>query len=183
MSPRARDPVSRDGSSFQLQSDTRVSVGDLCPLTSDRPVRSKTGRKLELIMDSGAFRSVIPADVAVDYPLLPFEGEPPRIGRTASGEELIPDGRRILTCGFQDGSDKTLDFLVMQKVTKPLGSISQMVARGCRVVFDSEKHGGSFLEHRASKQRHRILAKGGIFVLPLTIRRPAAGFPRQADRP
>ena len=134
-------------------------------------------------MDSGAFRSVIPADLATDYPLLPFDGEPPRVGRTASGEELVPDGRRILTCGFQEGSDKTLDFLVMQKVTKPLGSISQMVARGCRVVFDSEERGGSSLEHRASKQRHRIQAKGGIFVLPLTIRQPKAGFPRQADRP
>ena len=90
----------------------------------------------------------------------------------------MPQGRRFLNCGFQSGEDKTLDFLVMGKVTRPLGSITQMVARGCRVVFDSEDRGGSYLEHRASKQRHQIQAKGGIFVLPLTIRKPVAGFPR-----
>ena len=152
-------------------------------LAEDQGPQRGSGDKMDLIMDSGAFRSVLPADVATHYPLLGFPGEPPRVGRTATGQPLVPQGRRVLTCGFQAGNDKSLDFLVMDKVTRPLGSISQMVDRGCRVVFDSEEHGGSFIQRRASGEKHKIHARGGIFVLPVWVRKPAQGFPGQAALP
>ena len=106
-----------------------------------------------------------------------FDGQAPRVGRTASGEALEPSGRKVLRCGFQRGRDKTLEFLAMD-VTRPLGSVSQMVANGCRVVFDAEERGGSYIHHRYSGEKHKIHARGDVFVLPVWIRPP--GFPGQA---
>ena len=137
---------------------------------------------MDLIVDSGPFKSVMPVDMVPEYPTLGFAGNPPRMGRTASGAALKTKGRKVLTCGFQAGQDKTLEFLTMN-VTRALGSVSQMVANGCRVVFDAEDHGGSFIEHRRSGEKHRIHARNGVYVLPIWVREPASGFPGPAPAP
>ena len=91
----------------------------------------------------------------------------------------MAQGRQRLTCGFQKGQDKTLEFLVMD-VHRALGSVSQMVERGCRVVFDSEDKGGSYIHCRSTGERHKVYARNGVYVLPLWVREPQVGFPGQA---
>ena len=51
-------------------------------------------RRLDIVIDSGAFRSVIPPEVALHYPTEPVpENEQPR-ARTATGEEVHVLGKR-----------------------------------------------------------------------------------------
>ena len=70
------------------------------------------------------------------------------------------------------GQRKQLTFLEMP-VTRPLASISQLVEKGSRVVFDSEENGGSFIKHRGSGDKHKIYRKGEVFVLPIWIAKSA----------
>ena len=46
-----------------------------------------------------------------------------------------------------------------------------MVGNGCRVVFDSDAHGGSYLQHKATGDKHRIFLRNGVYVLPILARR------------
>ena len=55
-------------------------------------------------------------------------------------------------------------------VSKPLLSVSRMVKRGYRVVFDSEQNGGSYARHMASDKRYRLHERNGVYVLPSWVR-------------
>ena len=136
----------------------------------------KQGRRIDVVVDSGAWRSVIPPWVVPEIPLQHVPLDESRPGRTAAGEELPTLGKQTLTCAFLRGQPKALEFLVMA-VTRPLGSVSQMVERGCRVVFDDESSGGSYLEHKATGDKHRIFLRGGIYVLPAWVQMPEPGNP------
>ena len=98
------------------------------------------------------------------------------------GTPLAATGRKVLRCGFQAGSDKKLEFLSMP-VNRVLGSVSQMVEAGCRVVFDAEDRGGSYVIHRPTGERHRLHQRRGVFVLPLWVRPPGSGFPGPVQKP
>ena len=150
-------------------------------------VPEQAGLRIDIIIDSGAYRSVIPPSIAPAVPLLEANMDQTRPGRTAGGEELPVLGRKQLRCSFLCGQPKNMEFLVMG-VTRPLGSVSQMVEKGCRIIFDAEDSGGSWLEHKPTGDRHRIFLRGGVFVLPAWIQVPdpaptaaqASGFPRPA---
>ena len=85
--------------------------------------------RVDLVIDSGAFRSVIPPRYVSGHKLVPLSDPEARAGQTASGQTLRPLGRTVVTCEFNRGAPKTLDFLVME-VTRPLGSVHQMVSQG-----------------------------------------------------
>ena len=136
--------------------------------------------RVDLVVDSGAFHSVIPPHVVDGIPLEPGDPSVLRSGRTAAGQTLNPKGRAVVTCDFDQGSPKTLDFLVMD-VTRALGSVHQMVSRGCQVTFAPEADGGSYLLHKASGDRHRLFPRNGVYVLPIWIRRPGASRVKSED--
>ena len=112
--------------------------------------------------------SVIPQEIGQDYPLEPLKpGTLPNC-RTATGEPVQALGRKQLTCCFNNGSVKTMSFLVMD-VTRPLASVSQMIKQSCRVVFDGPDGEGSFILHKPSGDKHKLFLKGGIFILPVWV--------------
>ena len=44
-----------------------------------------------------------------------------------------------------------------------------MVQRNCRVVFDSEAAGGSWIEQKTTGEKHKLYLRGGVFILPVWI--------------
>ena len=125
-------------------------------------------RRLDIVIDSGAFRSVIPPEAARDYPTEEVpDNEQPK-ARTATGERVPVLGRKTLSCCFNNGARKSLQFFVMD-VMRPLASVSQMVARDCRVVFDGQNGEKSFIHHKPTGDKHKLFLKGGVFILPVWI--------------
>ena len=70
-------------------------------------------------------------------------------------------------------------------VNKALGSVSQMVHNGSRVVFDDS---GSFIQNKASGSKLWLDERNGVYVLPSYIApchlhdRLTSGFGRQGER-
>ena len=68
------------------------------------------------------------------------------------------------------------------EVNKALGSVSQIVHKGSRVVFDES---GSYIQDKASGSRLWLEEQNGVFVLSAYVAphslhsRVTAGFPRQ----
>ena len=77
---------------------------------------------------------------------------------------------------FNNGARKSQQSFVME-VMRPLASVSQMVARDCRVVFDGQNGEKSFIHHRPTGDKHKLFLKGGVFILPVWI----LSSPRGAD--
>ena len=159
------------GANVVASLDSSESPGDLMSFAEADvwPTKYEYDR-FDLVMDSGACRSALPLKLAASTPLEPMEPMDSITCRTATGETLAPEGKKSLTCEFQQGSPKRLSFLSMD-VTRPLGSVSQMVGNGCRVVFDSDASGGSYLEHKTTGDKHRIFLRNGVYVLPMWARR------------
>ena len=112
--PDSIDGESWDGEIFELQ-ETGVDEN------------GSKYRRLDIVIDSGAFRSVLPPGIAPDYPTLDVpESELPK-ARTATGERVPVLGKKTISCCFNHGATKSLQFLVMQ-VMRPLASVSQMIA-------------------------------------------------------
>ena len=104
----------------------------------------------------------------MDYPTETVpESEQPR-ARTATGEEANVLGKKTLTCHLNNGSTKSLSFLVME-VMRPLASVSQMISRDCRVVFDGRSGEGSYIYHKPTGDTHKLFLRHGVFILPVWI--------------
>ena len=125
-------------------------------------------RRLNLVVDSGAFKSVIPPEVGTDYPTEEVSASERPRARTATGEEVSVLGKKTLTCHLNNGSTKTLSFLVMD-VMRPLASVSQMISRDCRVVFDGKDGEGSYIYHKPTSDTHKLFLRRGVFILPVWI--------------
>ena len=54
-------------------------------------------------------------------------------------------------------------------VSKPLLSVSRMVKRGYRVVFDTEQNGGSYIESKDGTW-FKVYERNGVYVLPSWVR-------------
>ena len=121
-----------------------------------------------MVVAPGAFMSVIPQGIGQDYLLEPMKAGTLPQCRTATGEQVPALGKKQLICRFNNGSVKTMSFLVMD-VTRPLAGVSQMIRQQCRVVFDGPAGEGSFILHKLSGDKHRTFLKGGIFILPVWV--------------
>ena len=104
----------------------------------------------------------------MDYPTETVSGNERPRARTATGEEVNVLGKKTLTCHLNNGSTKTLSFLVMD-VMRPLASVSQMISRDCRVVFDGKDGEGSYIYHKPTGDTHKLFLRQGVFILPVWI--------------
>ena len=104
----------------------------------------------------------------MDYPTETVSGNERPRARTATGEEVNVLGKKTLTCHLNNGSIKTLSFFVME-VMRPLASVSQMVSRSCRVVFDGRNGEGSYIYHKPTGDTHTLFLSHGVFILPVWI--------------
>ena len=61
-------------------------------------------------------------------------------------------------------------------VHKALASVSRMVDGGARVVYDDEKHGGSYIEYRANKEIIPLRRKNGVWILEVWVEKKPGGL-------
>ena len=59
----------------------------------------------------------------------------------------------------------------LAKVNKALGSVSQMVSSGHKVVFDMDNYGRdrSFIENKSNKERMWLRKEHGMYVLDMLV--------------
>ena len=140
---------------------------------------------MDLIIDSGAYRTVVPPDLGAGIPITPVPTHLQRGAETASGRHLAPKGMRTLECAFLSGPRRSLECIVMD-VNRPLVSVSQMVSRGWTVTFSPEEGDGSYIHHAGLGDSHRLWPRDGVYLLPvvvvndLTAQQPVQGFPGPA---
>ena len=124
---------------------------------------------IELTVDSGAEDTVAPPDELenIEADVTNAQGEGFRIA----------DGSMIPNMGIKSGiiategwtSLKGVEFQVAP-VHKTLLSVSKMVDRGHRVVFDDDDCGGSYVEDKASGEKTPLIRKRGLYVLQAWVR-------------
>ena len=61
---------------------------------------------------------------------------------------------------------------VIQGLSKVRAAVSDMVENGCRVVFDSEATGGSYIWNRKRNEYYKVFHHNGIYILPVWERIP-----------
>ena len=126
----------------------------------------------------------------IDEPTVPVEGRANAVGKVfrSRGHELAkygmgsgPQGHlalREFVCDclkrrneMSITPDEVLltsgSLQAMDLVNKALLSVNKMVAAGNRVVFDS---GGSYIEHKQSKEKLWMTERGGMYMLRLWVK-------------
>ena len=167
-------------------SERRRSILGLGSTSCPANTAEVRGRRVDLIIDSGAFRTVIPPTLGAGIPLGDVPDRLQRGAETASGDKLDPLGMRVLECAFLSGPVRSVECLVMD-VNRPLVSVSQMATRGWTVTFAPESQGGSFIHHRELGDRHTLWPRDGVYILPAVVvndpteSTPVPGFPGPAS--
>ena len=126
-----------------------------------------------MVVDSGAFVSGVPPDYHPECKLESVSEGQADGGRTASGETIpILGVRRLRISLVETVRDLTMNVKVIKGLSKALGAVSEMVGNGCRVVFDAEAIGGSYIWNRKRNEYYKIFHHNGIYILPVWVRIP-----------
>ena len=115
-------------------------------------------------IDSCAATSCINKDLLPGWPLLKAKG--PITYTSASKSSIDVLGAKRPLCWLQDGQEVNMNLKVLDQLQSALFAVSELV-QSCRVVFDLEKHGGSYLEHRRDGRRNKVYARNNTYVLPV----------------
>ena len=131
-------------------------------------------RRMDMVVDSGAFVSGVPPEYYPEYKIDEmYEGQAEG-GKSASGETLPILGVRHLQVSLTETvKDLTMNVKVIKGLSKALGAVSEMVANNCRVVFDSESKGGSYIWNRNRDEYYKVFPHNGIYTMPVWVRIPA----------
>ena len=131
-------------------------------------------RRMDMVVDSGAFVSGVPPEYYPEYKIDEmYEGQAEG-GKSASGETLPILGIRLLQVSLTETvKDLTMNVKVIKGLSKALGAVSEMVANNCRVVFDSESKGGSYIWNRNRDEYYKVFPHNGIYTMPVWVRIPA----------
>ena len=117
-------------------------------------------RRMDMVLDSGAFVSGIPSHFFPEYDLRQSTDIDADGGRRATGETIPIIGERRLQVSLVKAvDDLMMSFKVVEGLTKPLGSAAEMVRNDCRVVFDAEATGGSYVYNRRRNEYYKIFRK------------------------
>ena len=87
----------------------------------------------------------------------------------ANGDPIFNEGEKTLWVTSKDSYSKRRMTFQLAKVNKALGSVSQIVQNGNKVVFDGS---GSYIEADDTKERMWLTERNGVYVLPLRIAPP-----------
>ena len=137
-----------------------------------------------MVVDSGAGETVLPSS------WLPEHCTEESVGSknnnyyvTANGDKIYNEGKKDVNVSSLDGKQvRSLTFQVAN-VKKALGSVSQMVRKGNRVVFDRTATGEdlAFIENKTTKERMFMRVENGVYVLDVLVEPPKTKpFGRQA---
>jgi hypothetical protein len=134
--------------------------------------------EIEVCVDSGASVSALPKNQCTDYPLLPtVASEAGRFYWSAKGEKVYDEGAKVPRCISAEGDFYDMNFSSCD-VRRALGSVSGMVHKGKKVVFDLDdgtfdRNGvlscGSYIEDKASGKRTQMQEKDGNFVVTMKV--------------
>ena len=146
----------------------------LLNLSGDAEQAEDKYRRMDMVVDSGAFVSGMPPEYFHEYPVDEVDEGQAEGGRSASGETLpIQDIRRLRVSLTETVKDLTMNVKVIKGLSKALGAVSEMVANNCRVVFDSESKGGSYIWNRNRNEYYKVFPHNGIYTIPVWVRIPA----------
>ena len=162
--PRVRSPSQIDaGINFFEKGNT-----DLCEL------QQNTWAPLPkpLVVDSGAGETVMPVDWLTSHPLT--ESNKSRANdfyTTVDGSKVCNDGQRKLDVCTLDGQQRRSVTLQVARVEKVLGSVSQMVKNGNKLVFDQDSSGKdmSYIQNKRTNKKLWLRQENGVYVLDLMV--------------
>ena len=111
----------------------RAEMGSLNAMSADKPQNNKV--KITSIVDSGAARSVCPANHAQQFPVVETEESRRGIGfKTATGKRVQVVGGKTVVGVTAEGKKLAMNYTVAP-VRVPLDSVSQICDSGASVIF------------------------------------------------
>ena len=137
-----------------------------------------------MVVDSGAGETVLPSSWLPEHPTEESIGSKNNdYYVTADGSKIYNEGKKDVTVSTTDGSKVRDMTFQVANVQKALGSVSQMVRRGNRVVFDRDGSGKdlAYIENKRNKERIYMRQEKGVYVLDVLVAPPKSKpFGRQA---
>ena len=151
-------------------------------------VETKTKKKMKAIgkgritIDSGAAESVIPVDMLKQVPTIPGDASKQNtIYTSADGGQMWNHGHSYVH--FRSTGEQDICMADFQRTTvkKPLASVSRIVEKGNKVVFDES---GGFIENLKTGKKIKIVRNNGTFAIEVEYlveddEPPKADFTRQ----
>ena len=123
---------------------------------------------MDLMLDSGAVTTIMPADTFPGHK--PKETEASRRGITyavANGGDIKNKGELTVRGVASNGTRMNI-IAQASDVTKPLGAAREIVKAGNRIVLDEDS---SYIENKTTKKRIPRTRKNGMFVVTMRIPR------------
>ena len=125
--------------------------------------------KISVAADSGACAHVAPANV---FALAIDPTEKSKAGHNyfgAGGDPLKNLGSQRVSARDASGQLLTLEFDIVDKVTKPLASVHSIAKKGNAVVFEDD---GGYVLHKASGKKTPLRLEGKLYYLDLWVQVP-----------
>ena len=130
--------------------------------------------RIDVGVDSCAATSCIAQSQLPEWPLLKAKG--PSSYKSAARTSVDVLGVKRPLIALQDGTEATVNMRVLEPLHKSLFAVSELI-KSCRVVFDLEEHGGSYLENRRTGSKTKVYLKNNIFVVPVWFKKtPSAAM-------
>ena len=127
-----------------------------------------------MVVDSGAGATVMPKDWCMAHAIKDSPGSLAEdFYFTADGTKVYNEGQRELYICTPEGNLRKMKFQVA-KVKKALGSVSEMVDSGNRVVFDTDEGGYdiSYIENKKTRDKVWLRRENGVYVLDMMVAPP-----------
>ena len=118
-----------------------------------------------LVVDSGAGETVMPVDWLTSHPLTESDGSRANdFYTTADGSKVYNEGQRKLDVCTLDGQQRRSMTFQVARVKKALGSVSQMVKNGNKLVFDQDSSGKdtSYIQNKRTNEKIWLRQENGV---------------------
>ena len=125
-------------------------------------------RKIEVLMDSGANDSFIPAGTFTDYPIRRTANTGSRYN-TANGGEITTLGEKVLCTKTEEGERLNFKFNVGDKVNKAIAAVSRLSEQNHRIVFDDCGEGSFMIDNETGKRHNMRKKENGDYVIDLIV--------------
>ena len=154
----------------------QVALFEIGGQTSLNEIEQNTWQPLPrpMVVDSGAGATVMPKDWCMAHAIKDSPGSLAEdFYFTADGTKVYNEGQRELYICTPQGKLRKMKFQVA-KVKKALGSVSEMVDSGNRVVFDTDEGGYdiSYIENKKTRDKVWLRRENGVYVLDMMVAPP-----------
>ena len=129
-----------------------------------------------LVVDSGAGETIMPKSWFLAHAIKDSPGSLAEdFYTTADGSKVYNEGQREMYLATMDGKSLRKMTFQVGEVSKALGSVSQMVDNGNRVVFELDNSGYdvSYIENKQTQDRIWLRRENGVYVLDMVVAPPS----------